>query len=78
MYENIIVPPSPLGRRRSLDEQRMKNPNSVFNVNLMFYLTKDGPTVMSYLYFSTKFEVSADLTAIESYKGFGIYFSSLS
>ena len=32
----------------------------------------------SYLCFSTKFEVSAALTVIESDKGFGIYLSSLS
>ena len=41
-------------------------------------LNKEGPTVRSYLCLSTKFEVSADLTVIESYKGFGIYLSSLS
>ena len=39
----------------------MKNPNSVFNVNAHVLLNKEGIKC-----FSTKFEVLADLTVIES------------
>ena len=35
-------------------------------------LNKEAPTVRPYLCFSTKIEVSADLTVIESYKGVGL------
>ena len=37
-----------------------------------------GPTVRVIICFSTTFEVSADLTVLESYNGVGIYLSSLS
>ena len=62
----------------------MKNPNSVFQRKAHVLLNKEGPTVKSIkqggsdseviICFSTKFEVSADLTVIKSYNRFGITF----
>ena len=79
---NISEYPLPLGRRGSLDEHSRvdnvrKNPNSVFNVKHML-LNKEGPTVRSLYVLAQSFEISADLTVIESYNRFGVYLSSLS
>ena len=51
----------------------MKNPNSVFNVK-----KQGGSDNEVILCFSTTFEVSADLTVLESYNRFEIHHSSLS
>ena len=50
----------------------MRNPNSVFNGNA-HVIKQGGSDSEVILCFSTKFEVSADLTVIESYR-FGISF----
>ena len=55
----------------------MKNPNSVSN-GKAHVIQQGGSDNEVIICFSTKFEVSADLTVIESYNRFGIYLSSLS
>ena len=55
----------------------MKNPNSVFN-GKAHVIKQRGSDSEVIICFSTKFELSADLTVIESYNRFGSYLSSLS
>ena len=56
----------------------MKNIQTVFSTLSSCSIKQGMSDSEVIICFSTKFEVSADLTVIESYNGFGIYLSLLS
>ena len=74
MKISVYPPPLSLGRRRSLDEH--SRVNNVWRIQTAFStysscsIKQGGSDIEVIICFSTKFEVSADLTAIESYLPF--------